>query len=872
MNRYSASFLVALSLLAVARAQANDAGPVDFQSAIDAFGKECLKFEAPMPGAEPPAVESEKCAALGETMRSAVKGHLVTLRDGGSADFLAEAERLWPLLGPAERDELLPAIKERTGPKRPERKEAEAAPMDLETAAATEGLTDALNAKPGVGLARAFDNSAVQGALPAETVWGQGARRDDPRLAFTPPAVNRLETQPKHVPVPLLAFPEAPKGNTWSDWGWWAGDVVLEAGKRTAHSVAAVPLMAFEGIGTGIQAGGGLASIGLGGAIRRVGQAYGSADMIHRGEMAALRGEAMLNGTLARMANAVTRPGTVLLNPKYEAMPTHGPAGAATMDTVIGTHMAALSKEPLSFSKVGRYALAYTASFADKASQAILGGGVFKSMPGIVTGLTLTSVGVNAKEQSSALLKAYLEAKGPEETEAALAQLVKAGGDFAVMFGAGMAAHESGATGERGGARFIDSAQARDLVIDATTRLEHVKKLMKEHGHPEMPLAEQQALFQQLMQELLNPPNGPKTAEGPVGLTIFDNDAGLLASKRWQALGVEAAWLEKMGIVKDHHGPYFDPKAPEVDSTMKVLDRVEQVLAAEGKDAGLKTLRRELANESTNNLGDGAWADWISHNIERIVADEGLRRRLRQATGYEDFGFFGAKAAEVAKADPSAAAARELQHAAFRVYDEALARYGIKGSDRFDSLPPVQQRRLMAEVRKEMSRLVDDPGYRRVQAGEFESRLEAAKLQVDQAEFGLDAASREALAAKGVPPTALDGIFVYDAGKIQADGQFAGWGAAPQAHGNQILLGVRPMPDGRTGFILSVPNGMEAPSLASLGKALQAAEAAREASGKPGSVGGRDSLQFSFDGLRMTPQELLMTLAEARAKEQGGVR
>ena len=179
----------------------------------------------------------------------------------------------------------------------------------------------------------------------------------------------------------------------------------------------------------------------------------------------------------------------------------------------------------------------------------------------------------------------------------------------------------------------------------------------------------------------------------------------------------------------------------------------------------------------------------------------------------------------------------------------------------------------MAEVRREMSRAVDDPAYRRSQAGDFESRLEAAKLQVEEAAFGLDAASREALARKGVPPTALDGLFVYDAGKINADGQFAGWGAAPQAHGGQILLGVRPMPDGRTGFILSVPNGMEAPSLAPLGEALRAAEAAREGGGRPGNIGGRDSLQFSFDGLRMTPQELLMAVAEARAKHsQGGSR
>ncbi|TPW19329.1 MAG: hypothetical protein FD126_2793, partial [Elusimicrobia bacterium] len=165
MNRYPAFVVIAMSLLAVAEAAGNDAGPVNAQAAIDAYAKECLKFDAAMPGAKPPAEESEKCAALGTKMRAKVTGRLIHLRDAGSpGDFLAEAERLWPLLGEAERDELLPAIKKLTGPQQPERKEGEAAPMDLQTSAATEGLTDALNSKPGAALNRAFDGTTAAGA------------------------------------------------------------------------------------------------------------------------------------------------------------------------------------------------------------------------------------------------------------------------------------------------------------------------------------------------------------------------------------------------------------------------------------------------------------------------------------------------------------------------------------------------------------------------------------------------------------------------------------------------------------------------------------------------------------------------------------
>lgn len=875
-NHTSAVVLALCVTLAAPSVRANQAPDGKSPSALEAFFKDCVVIGMPGLGQEVPPVGTEKCAALLERAGEQASGRLDRILAENPDGFLAEAERLWPVLSLEARERFLPEIRKRVGPQRPASADGEPAPRTMESAAA-EGLTDALNSKPGVGLARAYDGSAarVDGtavAVPPSAAWGLTARVDDPRLGLpTPSRAAPPKARREPAPVPLFAFPvrEAPEKQSWAAW---AGNVVSEAGKRTAHSVASVVMLPFEGVGTAIQAGGGGLSVAVGAVQRAYGRATGSEESVRRGELTMARGSALMTGTLSRAVNAVARPVTVLLNPKYEVMSTRELSGPTTTDAQISRHLEEIAREKPSLSKAFRYGLAYTASFTDKAAQVLLGGGALKSLPGVVQALTLGSVAVNVKEQGTELVKAYLEAKPGAESEAALAAMVKAGGDFAVMFGAGLAANKAGGA-PGGGARFIDSAQARDLIIDATARLNHVKQLLKEHGRPEMPLAEQQALFQQLMGELVNPPNGPKTSDGPVGLTVFDNDAGLTASKRWQALGVEAAWLEKMGIVKDHHGPFFDPKAPEVDSTMKLLDRVEQVLASEGPRGALKVLRAELKNVSTNNLGDGAWADWISHNLERVVGDPALRRRLREATGYEDFGFFGAKAAEAAKENPSAAAARELQHAAFRAYDRALARHGIKGSDRFDSLPPAQQARLMAEVRGELSRAVEDPAFRRSQAAEFESRLEAAKLQVEEAAFGLDAASREALARKGVPPTALDGLFVYDAGKINADGQFAGWGAAPQAHGGQILLGVRPMADGRTGFILSVPNGMEAPSLAPLGQALRAVEAAREGGGKPGNIGGRDSLQFSFDGLRMTPQELLMAVAEARAKGvQGGPR
>lgn len=402
--------------------------------------------------------------------------------------------------------------------------------------------------------------------------------------------------------------------------------------------------------------------------------------------------------------------------------------------------------------------------------------------------------------------------------------------------------------------RFETSAKANSslTLADAAVRkrLDEIADTLREKGLPPLTAAEESGIVQKRLYRELNPKKGsPGRKEGKGGFTVFDNDAGLT-----QLPADHPA-------IMDHHGRYFASEKPEVNSTMKFLDHIEAFLkdpknkdlAEEQKAARLK---RDFARVSTNNLGDGAWCIWIAKNLDLVARDPALRQRIRLATGFEDFGFFGPKAYADAKSDPALAQAIELQQSIFKGYDQILRKYGVEGSDRFDQLPAEKQRLLMDETLRFIGQSLDDPAFRGRNAKAFAAEVAQARENVRAAEI-----------KPSVP--GLEDIFVFDADKIPGGSLFANWGGPPLAHGKGLQLSFKALAGGRTQFILAVPNGVQAPSLKPLGEAVQKANEAkaRELGLKDdrGAVLGRDALQFAFSpGLLLTPQEIMGALARQR--------
>ncbi|MDD5657227.1 MAG: hypothetical protein PHF00_08230, partial [Elusimicrobia bacterium] len=418
---------------------------------------------------------------------------------------------------------------------------------------------------------------------------------------------------------------------------------------------------------------------------------------------------------------------------------------------------------------------------------------------------------------------------------------------------------------------FITVEQAKQRIREVADRvlgrLAKVEETLKQKGLAPLSESGRQEVFLKQLYRELNPEKGaPGRRLGRGDTLLADSNADLKLPQKLAE-----------GVTADHHQGFFKPETPERNSTMQVLDRVEAVLDGPGtREQKLERLKRSFSNISTDNLGDGAWSMWILNNIERVAADPVLRQRIRLATHFEDFGVFGRQAYASARNAPNLAKALNLQQAVFKAYDDALKKYGLSGSDRFGSLPPERQRALMDEVLRNMTRALDDPNARAELAGAFGQEVTAVEQQVRAARTGLSPEAKQQLAKEGGDPKALDDIFIYDSDKVKAEGVFSGWGGVPLAHNKNMQLSFQRLADGRTQFILAVPNGEKAPSLAPLGEALAKANAEKAArlglsehdvkEGKAGQVVGRgDTLQFAFaPGILLSPEEIMLALARQR--------
>jgi len=271
------------------------------------------------------------------------------------------------------------------------------------------------------------------------------------------------------------------------------------------------------------------------------------------------------------------------------------------------------------------------------------------------------------------------------------------------------------------------------------------------------------------------------------------------------------------GIVFDHHVPFYDPSLPETNSAMLLLDYIEQTLAAHGGDAAgaEKELIKKFRRVSTDNVGDGVLALWMARHLPLLVRDVEFRALMRDVAWIEDYGNFGTRLRQRVRGPEGRRwrRARTREYAVLKIYDDALARIGARGSDRFAALPTLKkdweaQARWMNDLLQEMTgALIKED---RAGAREFEKRLIRARKRWSRALWKKE---RLAAALNGAAPGALlQQTTVFDGTVGSAEGGvFENFIAPTEVSELPFQIITWPASDGtRNMFIMAIRNGVPA--------------------------------------------------------------
>jgi hypothetical protein len=369
-----------------------------------------------------------------------------------------------------------------------------------------------------------------------------------------------------------------------------------------------------------------------------------------------------------------------------------------------------------------------------------------------------------------------------------------------------------------------------------------------------------------------------KDAEAALFRAILATDRfGLLMSIDAGVFDFLPEHLSK-AITRDHHGIHADPSGAEINSTMRLLEDVERVrelpMSVEEKIARLEHTFRSAV---TNNLGDAILPLVLMKRIPELVAHGGITlsmkrgstallsiEHLKRLSHFEDFGFFGSSNVLEGRkrSGPGDIVLRDLIHvvlANYQAFDELLAKYEIRGSDRFDGLPPEKQRALVEEARTMVEQNLDDYGARMERAERFKASVEGLKDNV----AGSHEAMRKYLEEHGVSKADLDtleGKIFYFFAQTQG-GTFATWDAPSLVHKSHIQWSSIDFGNDKWGFVLAVPSGRD-PSF--LDTSMVKAFGPRFPKGIPRG----DTLFFVFnpaDGV-VPPEEMAKALAEQLRK------
>ena len=384
----------------------------------------------------------------------------------------------------------------------------------------------------------------------------------------------------------------------------------------------------------------------------------------------------------------------------------------------------------------------------------------------------------------------------------------------------------------------------------------------------------------------------------PPGKFVTVGEAKAVTSDE-KPLMLDTNHADYKGPTVDHHGKFREADRPFNNTTKQVLNRVEEI----GRDTSLSEvqkadlLKKEFGTVTTDNIGDGMMAIYVARNSEKIMKDPELRSVIKSANFYEDFAMFGTKYQEIAQKSARFKKGVETDQALLDLYDEVGKKYGLKGSDRFDSLPAEKQKALVEDVQSGIGKVLNDPTEAARRRANFLAGQERAVASIKSNALIGESSPIAQLAAQkagsGPIHDALQKIQFVESDKIPAsNGVFTNWSGVPMTHDKSLQMSVfTDANTGKTGFILAVPHGRTDPKLGidisnairtenerimkEFPERLKAAQAKAAAAGMDpakvtgGFVGSRGSdLNFSFDGVLLTKDEVLATTAKVLAEQK----
>ncbi len=372
-------------------------------------------------------------------------------------------------------------------------------------------------------------------------------------------------------------------------------------------------------------------------------------------------------------------------------------------------------------------------------------------------------------------------------------------------------------------------------------------------------------------------------------------------------------------LVTDHHdgfgASYFDPQTPKKNTTMQLLDFIENELNLSGGNTkvALENLKRRIGSPATDNLADGMESVYIVNHLERFLEDPSLRDKMRVAQYFVDFGVFGGKSFELdpattlAKVFPNKKFTEEDIRVGIQIGKAILQNYNeiilnpqneIKMGDRFhettfgtakadDKQKAIAEQALsgldtILNPSKVTERIALEKKFKEMrEIATSAVQKQATNLRQDMAKILNSEKQQDLIQNYDTSGGKLGKLLYAHYGINPAEtGLFAAWSGPGNAHTLPFDLTINPKigPNkDRTGFILSNVDGREMPeiNLKLFGSKIYAlnviavrkrlsstgltgaeleAEVAKQTST---AIGGREPLQYSFGGVELPPEVII---------------
>lgn len=384
---------------------------------------------------------------------------------------------------------------------------------------------------------------------------------------------------------------------------------------------------------------------------------------------------------------------------------------------------------------------------------------------------------------------------------------------------------------------FITKGEGLDLANQAMTKLISIKNFDK------LSVTDREIVFDKILADKVLPKHILSFLENKNGGfklidTNYDMDSIPLdiINSLTQKLGSKEAALKFVKEtyhrhVLDHHGSLGNVQnatqqvlSEFSNKGLEVTSKCSNLLC---KKAALKLAERNLQKEffkvSTDNLGDGQLATYlIKYNAKEMLTDPNFVKFMDRVANIEDFESFGpgiykkyknyqsklAKGTQLNSEDVQELNAINVSMARQKAINDTLTKYGADESlgsarfslfyaDRFHTLSPEVQKKLVQEVDELTKKILNDKIFRDKMSNEYVNKvfelsgtienpglIRQSEVAVKSTYEGLD--SKSILSAK-------DEIFAFNSTKLRTDFQKANngkvLGAFEAFHGPSPILG-----------------------------------------------------------------------------------